>query len=85
MLRKVLNEVYPGNISAMTRGSGTEEVLLLGPDKIFPFDWSDWYNPNQKVCKASLTAPDSTFNRDACVALFPEAYAISYWTHSWDR
>ena len=24
-----------------------------------------------------------TFDNVACKALFPEAYAITYWTHSW--
>jgi hypothetical protein len=89
MLRKVLNEIYPGKVSSMTRGSGPEEVHILGPDKIFPFNWKRWGSKEERVCVpppgAMLTAQGSSFDREACKALFPGAYAISYWTHTWSR
>jgi hypothetical protein len=88
-LREILNQVFPGNKSAMTRGSGPEEVYILGPEKIFPIDWRFRNTEDLRVCMpppgVALAAPGSLFDRKACAALFPEAYAVSYWTHNWNR
>lgn len=86
MLWQVLNEVYPGDVAAMTRGSGEKQIHLLGPDKIFPVSWAEvpvpcLLGPLPPAYRAAH--PEGGFDRDACVALFPGAYAISYWTHSW--
>ena len=39
-----------------------------------------------EMCPAEYDVCDvrhKRFDDDACKELFPEAYAITYWTHSW--
>jgi hypothetical protein len=90
MLWHVLNEVYPGSISAMDRGTGINQIHILGPEKIFPLNWIDISSGKRLACALQLPArfrdayPYGTFDRAACAKGFPEAYAISYWTHSWE-
>ncbi|CAL5222187.1 g4515 [Coccomyxa viridis] len=59
---------------------------ILKPGLIYPIDWRRTvWGPNDgpgdefSVCNP----PHPYFNEEGCKARFPQAYAITYWTHTW--
>ncbi|KAK9841295.1 hypothetical protein WJX74_003340 [Apatococcus lobatus] len=57
-------------------------VPLLPPGTIYPYDWTLTWGGQSPIVDA-CHAPGSTFNAERCKSFFPDAYAITYWTHSW--
>jgi hypothetical protein len=75
-------------------GSGT--VSVLPPGVIYPIDWrltsADWKKsgvapPKMTTRRAGqhevCDPRQQGFSELACKAKFPDAYAITYWMHSW--
>ena len=61
------------------QGSNLEqEVTVLAPHLIYPLNWAD-------VQVHECDPRKENFNTSACKEHFPEAYAVTYWTHSWGR
>jgi len=54
------------------------DLYLLRPGLIYPFDWHKKSTHNS-LCHALM----KSFNQENCKALFPDAFTITYWTHSW--
>ncbi|CAG7848176.1 SubName: Full=Uncharacterized protein {ECO:0000313/EMBL:CCA73803.1} [Serendipita indica DSM 11827] len=73
-LRKWLKE------TEQREGNNTfAEVRVLPNERIYPFSWYD--SPLFHHC---LCRPHSPFfNETRCHYAFPEAWTITYWTHSW--
>ena len=55
------------------------ELSILHHEYIFPFSWLD--EDGHPEC--DYTSPD--FDSDACKQAYPEAFAITYWAHNWNR
>ncbi|CAK0786610.1 hypothetical protein CVIRNUC_009824 [Coccomyxa viridis] len=71
---QVYHSVYPD----------LDGVTILDPSLIYPISWT---NPkfeigNRKAC--DIRTPE-TFNSTQCAAEFPDAYAVTYWTHGWRK
>ncbi|KAK9825165.1 hypothetical protein WJX81_000314 [Elliptochloris bilobata] len=71
---------------ASYRAAGGVGLRVLSPGIIYPINWMDTTagprdgdGDEHSICN-SLHA---RFNDTACKSRFPEAYAITYWTHSW--
>lgn len=65
---------------------GMSGITLLPPGVIYPIDWrrtvwgpKDGPGDEFSVCNP----PHPNFNEAQCKARFPQAYAITYWTHTW--
>jgi inositol phosphorylceramide mannosyltransferase catalytic subunit len=56
-----------------------EGLLVLPPQMIFPHSWMHASEEANCVCWSAMI----TFNRKACQALYPGAWAITYWNHAW--
>lgn len=72
-------------VKAFERAKG-RGLTVLDPGVMYPLDWHTQYvgdaTPEQNG--AVICAPSSKyFNEVKCKQLFPEAYAITYWSHSW--
>jgi len=52
------------------------DVLILPPGMIYPVDW---HAPVPEICTSITKGRDDS----GCKELFPDAYAITHWTHSW--
>lgn len=78
--------------------SGLAPIKVLPPGIIYPIDWrltsQDWknsgnalakgYRPTKRPGQHEVCDPrQSGFSELACKAKFPDAYAITYWMHSW--
>lgn len=60
------------------------ELTILKPGLIYPYDWAQASSNVHSVCWAKEgVILESTLDEQKCKALFPDAYAITYWTHSW--
>jgi hypothetical protein len=66
--------------------AGRPGLTVLDPGLIYPFDWhrSSESPEITKFCSAYL-GDLSTFDREKCKALLPEAFAVTYWRHSWEQ
>ena len=63
-----------------------DDITILPSETIYPFDWHKTWMHADQATMASVNVcvgnhPDFDANR--CKAQFPDAYAITYWTHSW--
>ena len=73
-------------IKAFERANG-RGLTVLDPGVIYPIDWHTtlWVGdttPEQN--DAVICSPVSKYFSDVkCKQLFPEAYAITYWSQSW--
>lgn len=63
-------------------GPRQQELAILPPGLLYPLDWNADSRDAHPECWPNHAA--RMFDPDACKALFPEAYAITYWTHSWE-
>ncbi|CAG7849594.1 SubName: Full=Uncharacterized protein {ECO:0000313/EMBL:CCA69343.1} [Serendipita indica DSM 11827] len=75
-LRTCVNEWERG-ATADERSRGHLEVLENG--KIYPLNWQGAPKLNWCLCRRH----SPWFNEHRCNALYPEAWTITYWTHSW--
>jgi hypothetical protein len=60
-------------------GTKIRDLVVLRPGLIYPYDWS----ASEKyidVCGAKEAIKDSS----TCTKNFPDAFTITYWTHSWE-
>ncbi|KAL0489084.1 inositol phosphoceramide mannosyltransferase [Acrasis kona] len=97
MLYKAINEYSEIKtlINGKEQGSITEgenqihDLIILKPSLIYPISW---YRPRSlpRGCESlgGIELKKSETSRivrdvDKCKAAFPEAYTITYWTHSW--
>ena len=79
MLKAVLDREYP-QLGCTYRANKSHSIFVLGPQYIFPFDWHDLTSPARPFC---LVEYHETFDPKECKKHFPDAYAVSYWSHSW--
>jgi hypothetical protein len=59
---------------------------VLAPGLIFPFNWHEVTHCRKPECIRRVQlcgANEKTFDAAACKALFPDAYAVTYWAHTW--
>jgi inositol phosphorylceramide mannosyltransferase catalytic subunit len=57
-------------------------LTVLAPGLVYPFDWNGGSDHEKKTCHSM---GKDGFNKASCKALFPDAYAVTYWEHSWRR
>ncbi|KIM33666.1 glycosyltransferase family 32 protein [Serendipita vermifera MAFF 305830] len=57
-----------------------DEVVVLENGKIYPFSWWDAPFTDQCVCRPQ----SASFNPLHCNSLYPHAWTITYWSHSWE-
>ena len=73
-------------VKAFERAKG-RGLTVLDPGVIYPLDWHNTLyvgNATPEQNDAVICAPSSKyFSEVQCKQLFPEAYAITYWSHSW--
>ncbi|KAK9834869.1 hypothetical protein WJX81_004897 [Elliptochloris bilobata] len=73
-------------LKAYDRVNGTG-ITVLDPGLIYPIDWEDTLfitNETPEENEHALCAPTSQhFDDNKCKSRFPDAYAITYWTHTW--
>ena len=50
---------------------------MLEPKYLFPNSWMEGLEPKCDLREAA-------FDAEACKALFPEAYALTYFAHTWE-
>lgn len=59
------------------------DVVKILPQKyIYPYKWGGHTDEEWRHCSATFRN-NPVFNSTRCKELFPEAYAITYWTHGW--
>lgn len=79
--------------------SGLSDLKILSPGIIYPIDWrltsQDWKKSGKVAVKGGLKLSNRPakhevcdprqlgFSELACKAKYPDAYAITYWMHSW--
>eukprot|EP00877_Chromochloris_zofingiensis_P006659 jgi/Chrzof1/2246/Cz11g08085.t1 len=61
--------------------SNSSRLTILGPKLIFPYHWGSNNASEVAIC----SAVSKNFDPDKCKALYPAAYAVSYWSHSWEK
>ena len=71
MLHDVLNSWDDSNSKAHGR------VTILDSKHIFPFSWLD----NEGRMECDFNAPE--FDSQKCKQAYPDAFAITYWAHTW--
>lgn len=73
-------------VKAFRRANGTG-LTVLDPAVIYPINWLDtmWAHEDSAEDNGlSVCDPANRyFSDDECKARFPDAYAITYWSHSW--
>jgi inositol phosphorylceramide mannosyltransferase catalytic subunit len=57
-------------------------LTVLAPGLIYPFDWNGGSDHVRATCHSM---GKDGFNETSCKNMFPDAYAITYWEHSWRR
>lgn len=63
-----------------------DDIHVLPSETIYPFDWhKTWLNADNDTMAAinQCVGNHPDFDADRCKQQFPDAYAITYWTHSW--
>jgi inositol phosphorylceramide mannosyltransferase catalytic subunit len=73
MLKRVLDTYW--------RPLQLDMLTVLEPWMIYPFDWNT-RSEHEELC---LSKGKEGFTGDKCKTLFPNAFAITYWEHSWAR
>jgi inositol phosphorylceramide mannosyltransferase catalytic subunit len=58
----------------------TGNVKLLAPELWYPVDWN---NPFHGAFRATLMAKRIILDGKQSARLFPKAYMVTYWSHSW--
>jgi inositol phosphorylceramide mannosyltransferase catalytic subunit len=72
MLKRVLNNFWwPLNLTGLT---------ILPPWTMYPFDWNAGTAQHKELC---YSGEKDDFTGTECKRFFPNAYAITYWEHSW--
>ncbi|KIM33667.1 glycosyltransferase family 32 protein [Serendipita vermifera MAFF 305830] len=56
-----------------------DEVRVIEGGKIYPFTWNDSPLSAQCICWPR----NPTFDSQRCHQLYPNAWTITYWTHTW--
>jgi hypothetical protein len=70
-------------------GGPPSDLTLLPPGTIYPIDWRhqhpgwSWFPGQEEGLPAACWVEKPTFDVEDCKKAFPDAYAITYWTHSW--
>jgi inositol phosphorylceramide mannosyltransferase catalytic subunit len=57
-------------------------IELLPPDVWYPMDWT---NPFHRRVRHSVLSRGMPLSPAEACSLFPEAYLVTYWTHSWEQ
>eukprot|EP00877_Chromochloris_zofingiensis_P001515 jgi/Chrzof1/11364/Cz05g34040.t1 len=71
-LKRTVEEMWvPSN------GTG---LHILNQKHIFPFNWAENTEEEYTYCSAE----SNNFSSLRCQEMYPDAYAISYWSHSWE-
>jgi hypothetical protein len=76
--RRITGTSSPGVENGATK---VFDLTVLKPGLIYPFDWHKPQKDQANICAASKS---QNLNDEKCKAQFPEAYTITYWTHSWE-
>jgi len=68
------------NVKGVDHGdTKINDLHILRPGLIFPYNWED-SEKNIDVCGADK----AIINSDPCRKRFPDAFTVTYWTHSWE-
>lgn len=60
---------------------GANSVTLLGSESIYPYNWANHTQLEEALCDAR--SPE--FDESACISLYPDAHAATFWTSSWKQ
>jgi mannosyltransferase OCH1-like enzyme len=72
------NVIFDDDMYTVAEGArNIHEVTILAPGIVYPFSFVS--TDNVAVCHAKL----DTFDETKCKELYPNAYMITYWQHSW--
>ena len=73
-------------VEAFRRANGTG-LTVLEPGVIYPVNWRVTMHlhdtPTEENAMTACDPFNSAFSNERCKALFPDAYAITYWAHTW--
>ncbi|KAK9834841.1 hypothetical protein WJX81_002915 [Elliptochloris bilobata] len=73
-------------VEAFRRANGPG-LTVLDPGVIYPVNWQvTMFTHETPAEENAMTVCDpfnAAFSNERCKALFPDAYAITYWSHSW--
>jgi mannosyltransferase OCH1-like enzyme len=76
--RKTMSNITGEEIYGIPYGSTLiHDLKMLSPGVIYPFSFIT--KENIEICHARL----ATFDENLCKSKYPDAYAITYWQHSW--
>jgi len=75
-MRRITGKTEPGVEMGATN---IFELQVLKPGLIYPYDW-DSMNSLNDICWAK----EATLDEQKCKSMFPDAYTITYWSHSWE-
>ncbi|KAK9866600.1 hypothetical protein WJX84_002232 [Apatococcus fuscideae] len=59
-------------------------IPLISPDLLYPYDWSLTWEEDKKKHLDECDYHSGLFDEHKCKKHFKQAYAITYWMHSWD-
>lgn len=54
-------------------------VSILTPGMIYPYSWRERLSADMHDCWVA----NPTYEEEKCIERYPEAYTITYWSHSW--
>jgi len=69
-MRRITGINLPGPEQGATN---MHDIMLLKPGTIYPIDW---HLPDSKRKECSVS--------EKCKKVFPDAFTVTYWTHSWE-
>jgi mannosyltransferase OCH1-like enzyme len=79
--RRINGVTSPGVVQG---ANNVYELTILKPGLIYPYDWAQANSELHGICWAKDgVILESTLDEQKCKSMFPHAYAITYWTHSW--
>lgn len=55
-------------------------LIVLDPDVWYPVDWT---NPFHRMLRRRISNSNRTLDRETACYLFPQAFMVTYWSHSW--
>jgi len=76
MLKNVLSpELLPLDDNKVSK------IKILPGDYFYPLNWRDW--EHQQALRHPVTERNEIYDREKVTTLFPNSYAVTYWTHSY--
>eukprot|EP00877_Chromochloris_zofingiensis_P006264 jgi/Chrzof1/1891/Cz10g25050.t1 len=73
MLKRTLEQFWDPSANG-------KAIHILDPGVIYPYDWHRGSLPERVFCAAQ----SRRFDAEQCKRFYPPAFAVSYWSHSWE-